>query len=480
LTAARQDTSVTGDIAVTANFAINVYTLTYTAGTNGLIDGLSQVTQTVAHGSDATPVTAVPDEGYHFVDWSDGILTAARQDTSVTGDIAVTANFAINVYTLTYTAGTNGLIDGLAQVTQTVAHGSDGTPVTAVPDEGYHFVDWSDGTVTAARQETSVTGDIAVTANFAINEYRVEFQTDDTEGASLSGALVQTVTYGSDCTPVEALPPAGYNFLGWTGGYTGAENPLTVTDVTADLVITANFHMQQVACGSEFVLAAKDVSLVAFHFRPKIYTRYTHPLTGNPGKATAKVLTQIDKDVGCTTIVCEWIRKIRLYDTQLLRWAQKDGESAATWAGANQAPLVMDVHVSSREVEDQSVQPLALAVPVIDDIVDGGQDAKGNDTLVITGQWFGLKRPRVWREFVVQGRNGEVIKHQAMKVVAPTDDNTACRDSAGKPAFMDPATGASQAIVVVPAKEPKGDLNGVIVLENRVGLATGDDPTEIP
>jgi hypothetical protein len=67
-----------------------------------------------------------------------------------------------------------------------------------------------------------------------------------------------------------------------------------------------------------------------------------------------------------------------------------------------------------------------------------------------------------------------------MKVVAPTVDNTVFRDSKLKPAFMDPATGESKAFVVVPAKEPKGLLNGVIVIENGVGLATGDDPTEIP
>jgi len=41
-------------------------------------------------------VTAVPDTGYHFVQWSDGVLTASRTDTSVTADINVTATFAID------------------------------------------------------------------------------------------------------------------------------------------------------------------------------------------------------------------------------------------------------------------------------------------------------------------------------------------------------------------------------------------------
>ncbi len=59
------------------------------------------------------------------------------------GNITVTANFAINVYTLTYTAGSNGSITGTSP--QMVNHGGSGTAVTAVPNTGYHFVDWSDG-----------------------------------------------------------------------------------------------------------------------------------------------------------------------------------------------------------------------------------------------------------------------------------------------------------------------------------------------
>ena len=56
----------------------------------------------------------------------------------VTANISVTANFAIDTYTLTYTAGANGSITGTSP--QTVDYGADGTAVTAVADTGYHFV----------------------------------------------------------------------------------------------------------------------------------------------------------------------------------------------------------------------------------------------------------------------------------------------------------------------------------------------------
>ncbi len=170
----RTDMNVTSDITVTANFAINTYTLTYTAGANGSITGTSP--QTVNHGGDGTAVTAVADGGYHFVDWSDASTDNPRTDMNVQGNISVTANFAINTYTLTYTAGANGSITGTSP--QTVNHGGDGTAVTAVADAGYHFVDWSDASTDNPRTDMNVQGDISVTANFALNMVDVMFSVD--------------------------------------------------------------------------------------------------------------------------------------------------------------------------------------------------------------------------------------------------------------------------------------------------------------
>ena len=112
--------------------------------------------QTVNYNASGTAVTAVPNTGYHFVSWSDGGLTATRTDTNVTANKSVTASFAANTtYTLTYTAGAGGTISGTSP--QTVSSGGSGTAVTAVPSAGYHFVNWSDGGLTATRTDTNVT-----------------------------------------------------------------------------------------------------------------------------------------------------------------------------------------------------------------------------------------------------------------------------------------------------------------------------------
>ena len=229
----RTDTNVTANVSVTANFAINTYTLTYTAGANGTITGTSP--QTVNHGADGSEVTAVANAGYHFVDWSDGVLAAARTDTNVTANISVTANFAINTYTLTYTAGANGSITGTSP--QTVNHGADGTPVTAVANAGYHFVDWSDASTANPRTDTNVTANVSVTANFAINTYTLTY----TAGANgtITGTSPQTVNHGADGSEVTAVPNTGYHFVDWSDGSTA--NPRTDTNVAANVSVTANF-----------------------------------------------------------------------------------------------------------------------------------------------------------------------------------------------------------------------------------------------
>ncbi|MFA5055811.1 MAG: InlB B-repeat-containing protein, partial [Dehalococcoidia bacterium] len=236
LTASRTDTNVTGDITVTANFAIDTFTLTYNAGAGGSITGTTP--QTVDCGSDGSAVTATPDTDYHFVDWSDGVLTASRTDTNVQADITVTANFApdgVTTYTLTYNAGAGGSITGTTP--QTVNEGEDGSQVTATPDACYSFVDWSDGVLTASRTDTNVTGDITVTANFAIDTFTLTYNAG--AGGSITGTTPQTVDCGSDGSQVTATPDACYHFVDWSDGVLTASR--TDTNVQADITVTANF-----------------------------------------------------------------------------------------------------------------------------------------------------------------------------------------------------------------------------------------------
>lgn len=135
----------------------------YVAGSNGSLTG--STTQTVVYGGGGTTVTALPNVHYHFVNWSDGSMTNPRTDTAVTAAMIVSANFAIDTYTLTYTAGNNGFLVG--STTQTIAYGDSGTSVTPAPRTDYFFTNWSDGSTANPRIDNTVSANMAVTARFA-------------------------------------------------------------------------------------------------------------------------------------------------------------------------------------------------------------------------------------------------------------------------------------------------------------------------
>jgi hypothetical protein len=67
-------------------------------------------------------------------------------------------------YSLSYAAGTGGTLSGATS--QAVDRGADGAAVTAVPDPGYFFERWSDGSTGNPRTDTAVTGAVSVTAIF--------------------------------------------------------------------------------------------------------------------------------------------------------------------------------------------------------------------------------------------------------------------------------------------------------------------------
>ncbi len=217
------------------NPIVQTYTLTYTAGAHGSITGTSP--QTVNSGDSGTAVTAVPASDYHFVSWSDGVLTASRTDTNVQADIDVTASFAINTYTLTYTAGENGSIGGVSP--QTVDYGSNGSAVTAVPANGYHFVSWSDASVVNPRTDTNVTVNISVTANFAIDTHTITV----TQGAN--GTIAPdpaVVNYGAN-QAFTITPDAHYHIADVLvdGSSVSAVTTYTFINVTVNHTITASF-----------------------------------------------------------------------------------------------------------------------------------------------------------------------------------------------------------------------------------------------
>jgi hypothetical protein len=220
----------------------DTYTLTYTSGNGGSISGSS--TQSIDYGEDGTEVTAVPDTGYDFVQWSDGSTSTSRTDTNITTTTAYSASFTTSTYTLSYSTSTiGGYITGSS--TQTIYYGENGAEVTAVPDTGYSFVSWSDGSTSTSRTDTNITTTTAYTSAFAINTYTLTYSAGT--GGSVSGSSSQTVDYGSDGSAVTAVASNGYTFSQWSDGSTA--NPRTDTSMTSNVSVSASFTADPVPTG---------------------------------------------------------------------------------------------------------------------------------------------------------------------------------------------------------------------------------------
>lgn len=234
ITTTKRNDLALGNVSVTAYFIkLTPATVTYkTNNDGGIISGNS--VQQIYPGESTETVTAVANEGYRFIGWSDGVMTAERSDSSDT-DMEVIAIFEERTkYTFTYTASEGGLISG--EAVQTVYIDLTGSVVTAVANEGYRFIGWSDGVETAERSDIA-SGDISVEALFvALNKYNVNYVAG--VGGTIEGTLVWNEYEGTVLQSVTAVADEGYEFIRWSDGLTDA----TRSDVVSgDVTYTAEF-----------------------------------------------------------------------------------------------------------------------------------------------------------------------------------------------------------------------------------------------
>jgi uncharacterized repeat protein (TIGR02543 family) len=163
------------------------YKVAFQAGTGGSITG--DLVQVVPEGGDYTPVTAVPNQGYEFIGWS-GDYTGIENPltiTNVTSDMTITAEFKQRAYAITFVAGPNGSISGDTE--HVVAEGNNCAPVTAVPDSGYVFTQWT-GDYMGTENPLAIANILAnmtITANFEEKENVSPSDDGDDSGGDDSG-----------------------------------------------------------------------------------------------------------------------------------------------------------------------------------------------------------------------------------------------------------------------------------------------------
>ena len=215
---------MTQDTTFIAEFEKNSYSVT-TESANPEF-GTTEGDKTALY-LDEVEISASANYGYHFTQWSDGNTDNPRT-IILTQDTSFTATFAKNTYSITSNA-TNGTISG-----NPTAEYMDEVILTATPDYGYHFIQWSDGNLDNPRTFV-VTQDTSFTAEFAINQYEINVSCDEAKGSIVgeSGSFdyLSTHTY-------QAIPNDRYHFKQWSDGNT--DNPRTIV-LTQDTALTAEF-----------------------------------------------------------------------------------------------------------------------------------------------------------------------------------------------------------------------------------------------
>lgn len=189
-------------------------------------------------GSTAT-LTASPNEGYSFHNWTENGGTASSSTTfsfTVNSSRQLVANF-VRHYAISVEASEGGTVSGGG----TYNSGATAT-VSATPASGYAFSRWTEGGVevsTAASYSFTVSAARSLRAEF-LPQYTVSLSANPAAGGTVSGN--GTYTQGSDVA-ITATPNTGYDFQNWTvGGVIVASTPsYTLEDISANQTLVANF-----------------------------------------------------------------------------------------------------------------------------------------------------------------------------------------------------------------------------------------------
>jgi hypothetical protein len=185
------------------------YTVRLLSNNTNLGSVNSQVNGTYFEGDKVT-ITATPNVNANFIEWSDG-KTETSRTIVVSQDTTLTAMFEVKTFHVSIKAGEHGSLGD--EVDGTYVYGAY-IYVYAIPDDHYHFVDWSDD-ITDMYRNIYVYEDINLTANFAIDQFQITFLDED--GSFLESGLWD---YGS--TPSCSFDPikpedeySWYTFKGW-------------------------------------------------------------------------------------------------------------------------------------------------------------------------------------------------------------------------------------------------------------------------
>ena len=257
-----------------------VYSITATANPSnggtitggGLIDGVGEF-----ENGETCTLTALPSEGYIFVNWTENTATAdsvvvstdATLEFVVEGERTLFANFQLIEYYPAITAYPEGY--GYAWVdsdNSQIIHYGEEVILKARPYWGYRFVKWTtlneDGNPSLELSRDTVYnftmnidhiltdlypegGEIEFIANFELDSFKITATANPIEGGAViaEGFVngVGTFEYLSNCE-VKATPSVGYHFMNWSeDGEVVSTDSIYIFQVTDERFLVANFEI---------------------------------------------------------------------------------------------------------------------------------------------------------------------------------------------------------------------------------------------
>ncbi len=231
--------TVNGNRTLVANFTPQQYTITATADpvNGGNVTGGG----TFNYGNSCT-LSATPAAGYTFVNWTKNgsqVSTNATYTFTVTESAAYVAHFQLQSFTVNVTA--NPAEGGTVAGGGTFNYGETCT-VTATANEGYDFVNWVQGLFSVSEEATytfTVTNNVNLTANFALQTFEVKVSVNPSEAGTVTGE--GTYNYGDEVT-LTIVRNEDWAFENWTeNGEVVSEEMNYTFIITSSRNLDANF-----------------------------------------------------------------------------------------------------------------------------------------------------------------------------------------------------------------------------------------------
>ena len=247
---------------VVSDTPVEIFNLRYSVGRGGSIDG--EAVQLLQPGDVATTVTALPDPGYVFVRWSDGLTSASRTDGPLQGDLSVSAVFGPvpgnQVLSVFRTGPGSGRVASdvrgidCGETCRASMPAGVEIVLAAFPDAESVFTGWGDACAGSGTSCVLILGDksISVSASFEAATYALSLSVEGVGEGKVTTTPValechaqceQDFAYGQEVL-LTAVADEGSVFSGWSGDCAGSQSQCRVS-MTQARSVRAGFVIPQ-------------------------------------------------------------------------------------------------------------------------------------------------------------------------------------------------------------------------------------------